>query len=194
MIEIEKIKQKFGENFETDEQTFVMGIHKDFANKIAKRFSRCKKVLDSCAGAGFMSIVLAQYVEEVIAVDIDSSHLEMAKHNALIAGVQDKIRFIHGDILNKKILDQIENIDGAFLDPDWSIEQNKRIHVTSLKSMIPQADLLFKEISLKTNNIALRLPKELNLSELADLPKHEVEEEIMENKLKFYSIYFGNLI
>lgn len=188
------IQEKFGGNFETNEQTFVMGIHKDFANKIAKRFSGCRKVLDSCAGAGFMSIVLAKYVQEVIAVDIDLSHLEMAKQNAKIAGVENKIKFIHGDILDKKVIDQIESIDGAFLDPDWSVGPDKRIHVTTLKSMVPHGDVLLEAIFNKTKNIALRLPKEFNMSELVNLPKHEIEQEMIGNKLKFYTVYFGDLI
>ena len=43
--------------------------------------------VDSCYGIKF----------SVIAVDIDAAKLELARNNAAVYGVQDRIQFIHGD-------------------------------------------------------------------------------------------------
>lgn len=54
--------------------------------------------------------------KKVVAVDIDINRLNMAKNNAKIYGVEDKITFIHGDILN--IIPRIE-YDSIHFDPPW---------------------------------------------------------------------------
>lgn len=189
-----EIIKKFGLPYKVNPQTFIMGTHHLLANKIAKRFAGYNCVLDACTGAGFMAIAIARYAKRVIAVDINKEHLEMARENGRIVGVQDKIEFIEGDILDDGLLNKIGQIDGAQLDPDWASGDDKEIHVTTLRQMQPDGNLLFNKIYHKTHNIAMRLPKEFNLTELDNLPRHELEEEMIDSKLKFYTVYFGNLI
>ncbi len=50
-------------------------------------------------GAGGNSIQFAFTCERVIAIDIDPVKIAMAKHNATLYGVQDRIEFILGDYL-----------------------------------------------------------------------------------------------
>lgn len=59
--------------------------------------------------------------------------------------------------------------------------------------MQPPADELFNEISKKTDNIILRLPKEINLSELQYLPSHKLERIYLDDDFKSYCAYFGEL-
>ena len=154
-----------------------------------------KFILDACCGAGFMSIALVKYVNQVIAVEINPKHLEQAENNVKVAGVSSKIEFIFGDILNKKILNKIPKIDGAFLDPDWAISDEPiTTHTSKFSKMQPPADKLFVEINKKTQNIALRLPREINLSELKTLPSYELEKIYLDDDFKFYCSYFGRLI
>lgn len=189
-----KIRQKFGNDFVVSEATYVMGIHHLIAEKIAERFKDHKRVLDACAGAGFMGIAFAKYVPEVVAVDINPEHLKMAKQNAKIAGVQQKIKFVLGDVSSDEVLDSIGEIDGVNLDMDWAIGKDKKVHVTRLSEMQPPADFLFGKISKKTPNISIRLPRELNLEELKKLPECELEEIYLDGDFKFYMAYFGNLL
>lgn len=111
------------------------------------------------------------------------------------SGVYKIINFILGDIQNKEILNKIPHIDGAFLDPDWAmVGEFKTTHTPKLSNMQPPADELFAEINRLTGNIALRLPREIDLSELKSLPPHELEKIYLDSDFKFYCAYFGKLI
>lgn len=52
----------------------------------------------------------------VIAIDIDAKKIEMARHNAEIYGVADRIEFIVGDFLQ---LSESLRADVVFLSPPW---------------------------------------------------------------------------
>ena len=190
----EQILEKYGkDSYQVDEDTFRMGIHQKLSDRIAKRFQKYHTVLDTCAGAGFMTIAIAKEVEKVIAVDIDETHLNQAKANAELDAVDSKITFIKGNVLEE--LNKLDNIDAAFLDPDWARPgDDKAIHVRELADMEPSGQILFDEVSKKTKNICLRLPKEFDLSKLKHLPTHECEAFYQSDKLKFYCVYFGDLI
>ena len=120
-MEKRRILEKFGKEYQVDNDTFIMGIHHLLGGHIAQRFKGYNLVLDACCGAGFMSIALAKYVNQVIAVDVNPKNLELAENNAKIARVSNQIKFIPGNILDKSNLNKIPEIDAAFLDPDWAM-------------------------------------------------------------------------
>lgn len=195
MVETHLIVEKFGALYKITDDTFKMGTHQVCAQHIAKRFKGSSVVLDSCVGAGFMTIVIAQYVQKVIAVDINSDHLELARQNAEIAGVQHKIDFIEGDIMTSSIWKRIGKIDAAFLDPDWRPVGNAvEDHTTKLAEMQPPADKLLKRVNSSTKNIALRLPKIIDQNELDNFLQNEIEQMNLDGSIKFYTVYFGNLM
>ena len=79
-------------------------------------------VLDACAGAGGNAIGFARAGCKVVAIEIDESRLAMARHNAKIYGVADRIEFICGDareVVAKRKADLI------FIDPPWGEKYNK---------------------------------------------------------------------
>jgi tRNA1(Val) A37 N6-methylase TrmN6 len=190
----DKILEKYGNaSYVVDQDTFHMGIHHLISDHIAKRFEKFDVVLDACAGAGFMAIVIAKHVTKVIAVDVDKNHLSQAKINAEIDLLNNKITFIEGDVLEK--LKEISKFDAAFLDPDWARPgEDKAIHVHELSDMVPSGQILFDEVFKTTNNICLRLPKEFDTLKLKSFPPHEVQSVYQDNKLKFFCVYFGGLI
>ena len=51
------IRDKFGDDYFTNERTFIMGIDRRFTAHFAERF-RNLRVLETCTGAGFSSISL----------------------------------------------------------------------------------------------------------------------------------------
>lgn len=187
------IIKKFGENYSANKDTYHMGIDKLLAEPIAKRFSGHNICLDACAGAGFMAIILAKYVNKIILVDTNPMHLEQARTNLSMSENVSKANFILGDII--WALDAISNIDSAFLDPDWAeVGDSKENHVSELSQMVPPADILLEKIQKKTRNICLRLPKEFDTTKLDGLPPHESESVYLDNKLKFKCVYFGDLV
>ncbi|KAK0526822.1 putative diacylglycerol O-acyltransferase tgs1 [Tilletia horrida] len=67
------------------------------AARIAER-CRCNTILDAFGGAGGNAIQFAKVCERVVAVEIDPIKVEMARHNARIYGVEDRITFVTGDV------------------------------------------------------------------------------------------------
>jgi hypothetical protein len=77
---------------------------------------KCDLIIDAFCGVGGNTIQFAKVCERVIAIDIDPKKIEMAKNNAAIYGVQDKIEFIIGNYF-----DLIHGLkaDVVFLSPPW---------------------------------------------------------------------------
>jgi len=103
------------------------------ANQIANR-CRCDTILDAFCGVGGNSIAFAQTCQRVIALDTSPTRLALARHNAQIYGVADRIEFILSDYLSfaKSYLSlpspskpqsenshQARKIDVVFLSPPW---------------------------------------------------------------------------
>lgn len=83
-------------------------------------------VVDGFCGAGGNAIAFARRssCRMVIAVDIDASRLQMAKENARVYGVFDKMRFVHGDFFEtdeELVLREMGVVDAVcFIDPPWA--------------------------------------------------------------------------
>ena len=60
---------------------------------------RCSVIVDAFAGVGGNAIQFAQTCDRVIAVELCAQRLELARHNAAVYGVADKIEFICQDFL-----------------------------------------------------------------------------------------------
>lgn len=95
------------------------------ANQIAER-CRCEVVLDAFCGVGGNAIAFAKTCERVIALDTSPTRLALARHNAQIYGVADRIEFVLSDYISfaktyialphAKIN---RSIDVVFLSPPW---------------------------------------------------------------------------
>lgn len=80
------------------------------------------RVIDACAGAGGNAIGFARAGCPVVAIEIDQSRLAMARHNAKIYGVADRIEFVCGDA--REIVPK-HKADLLFIDPPWGERYNK---------------------------------------------------------------------
>jgi len=80
------------------------------------------RVIDACAGAGGNAIGFARAGCSVTAIEINRDRLAMARHNARLYGVENRIEFILGDA--RRILPQRE-ADLLFIDPPWGERYNK---------------------------------------------------------------------
>lgn len=74
------------------------------------------RVVDACAGCGGNAIGFARAGCTVTAIERDRARLELARHNARVYGVEDRVTFVHGDAL--AILPSSTG-DLLFLDPPW---------------------------------------------------------------------------
>lgn len=84
--------------------------------------ARGLRVIDACAGAGGNAIGFARAGCAVTAIEIDPARLALAKHNARIYGVADRIEFVCGDA---RAIVPDRRADLLFLDPPWGERYNK---------------------------------------------------------------------
>ena len=66
--------------------------------------------MDAFAGVGGNAIQLAMTCNRVIAVELCAQRLQIAKHNAQVYGVADKIDFVQGDFLELAATFQVYQI------------------------------------------------------------------------------------
>jgi hypothetical protein len=119
------------------------------AYELGKR-AQNRRVIDSCAGAGGNAIGFARAGCEVIAIEIDQGRLAMARHNAKIYGVEERIRFIVGDA--RELIPELK-ADLLFVDPPWGEKYDKE-RVT-LHDLTPCEEILgraahVQEVWIKT--------------------------------------------
>jgi trimethylguanosine synthase len=121
----------------------------------------------------------------------------MARHNATIYGVQDKIEFIVGNFF-----DLVEGLqaDVVFLSPPWGGPDYMRNEIYDLEESlqpVPASKLLAESRKI-TNSIAMYLPRNSNSKQLAMLagPGNcvEIEQNFLDRKLIALTAYYGNLV
>ncbi|KAI0741312.1 S-adenosyl-L-methionine-dependent methyltransferase [Daedaleopsis nitida] len=104
-----------------DEEGWYSVTPEAIADQIAGR-CRCDVILDAFCGVGGNAIAFAKTCERVIALDISPLRLALARHNAALYGVQDRIEFILCDFFSfARTLNQRtrRKIDVVFLSPPW---------------------------------------------------------------------------
>ena len=192
-MDLKKIKKKFGNAYVADEYTFIMGIDLRFTTHLAKRF-KDRTVLETCTGAGFSTISLAREAEHVITVEIDRAHQEQAVRNVASAGLSEKVSFIHGNILDGQVLEELPPVNGAFIDPDWAVTGPDHVYRFSNSNTSPPADMVLKKIFTITEDVSLVLPPLIDPQEFKDLPPHECESLYLGESHELLCLHFGELI
>jgi trimethylguanosine synthase len=180
------------------------------ADRIAER-CRCDTILDAFCGVGGNAIAFAKTCERgtsippglpslvetspVIALDISPTRLALARHNAQIYGVADRIEFVLSDYISfaNAYLSvgsgtSPRKIDVVFLSPPWGgpsyisgdtrpsspvkpAAEQPPVHPTyTLASIQPVHGAELFHLSRRiTRNIAYYLPRNTQLEEISDL-------------------------
>jgi hypothetical protein len=191
-VDRREIRAKFGDAYIVNEQTFTMGIDHRFTKHMAERFDG-RRVLETCTGAGFTTIALARAALQVVTIEIDPVHQAQARHNVEKAGLQDRVTYVTGDVLDKRILDGCPPIDAAFLDPDWAVSGPGHVYRFRQSNTRPPADALLETVLGLTPNVAIVLPPLVDTRELDGLPAHERQKLYMGESHELYCLYFGSL-
>ena len=139
-----EIRSKFGDDYTATEVTFRLGIDIRLTRAMAERFAG-NRVLETCTGAGFTTIALADAAAHVITIEVDPVHQGQARANVLRAQLLDKVTFILGDAMSDQVLDLAASIDSAFLDPDWAVTGSEHIYRFRHSNMRPPADALLEK-------------------------------------------------
>ena len=164
------------------------------AQHIAHRMA-CDVVIDAFCGAGGNTIQLAMTCNHVVAIDIDPEKIELARNNARVYGVEERIEFIIGDFL---ALAPTMKADSVFLSPPWGGPKYLQQDVYPLSGISPPALDIFDAACQITENIAFFLPRNVDVDEVIRLAvpgaSVEVEQNFLNRRVKTVTAYYGNLI
>nr|XP_040026228.1 trimethylguanosine synthase isoform X1 [Gasterosteus aculeatus aculeatus]XP_040026229.1 trimethylguanosine synthase isoform X1 [Gasterosteus aculeatus aculeatus]XP_040026233.1 trimethylguanosine synthase isoform X1 [Gasterosteus aculeatus aculeatus] len=171
-------------------------IAEHIALRVEHSFPDCQLVIDAFCGVGGNAIQFALAGKRVLAVDIDPVRLDLARHNATVYNVADRIDFLQGDFL--QLAPRLHG-DVVFLSPPWGGPDYLTAKVFDIKTMMqPDGFEIFRLAKLISDNIVYFLPRNADMDQIASLAgpggKVEVEQNILNNKLKTVTAYFGSLI
>ncbi len=186
------IREKFGDNYMTDERTFIMGIDQRFTKHFAERFVGLN-TLETCTGAGFTTLSLARTAKHVFTVEIDEANQKKAISNIEKAGLSSNVTFIFGSILDPETLKGLPMFDAVFIDPDWAVTGPDHKYRFQRSNTQPPADEVLRNMLKITDNVAIVLPPFIKAEEFEDLPKHEREKLYLGKSHELYCLYFGKL-
>ncbi|KFK36164.1 hypothetical protein AALP_AA4G086400 [Arabis alpina] len=186
---------RFDEGIKMDEEGWFSVTPEPIAKHHA---TRCYEgiVIDCFTGVGGNAIQFASRSHYVIAIDLDPKKLELAKHNAAIYGVADKIDFVKGDFF-----DLAHNLKAGtvFLSPPWGGPDYVKASVYDMKTMLRprDGDSLFKAAMNIASTIIMFLPRNVDINQLAELALStsppwslEVEKNYLNGKLKAITAYY----
>ncbi len=197
-----RLFSRFDSGTKLDSESWYSVTPERIAEHIAQRFAKQSNyiIIDAFCGSGGNTIQFALIpgVVRVIAIDIDSSKVEMAKHNAQIYGVCDRIQFIIGDYIELAKSCRLR-ADAVFLSPPWGGPKYLKKDKYKLDMMSPNGRLVFDVTKTNiTSNIGFLLPRNIDKNELTEIAgignRVEVEQNLLNNKVKTVTAYFGHLI
>ena len=104
----------------------------------------------------------------MIAIDIDPNKIELARNNAKVYGVADRIEFIVGDFMS--LVPSLQ-ADVIFLSPPWGGPQYKNVDVYDIESIMQPigGTTLYKACLGVTGNIAYYVPRNINTDQVSSL-------------------------
>lgn len=108
-------------------------------------------------------MIISCYCVLVIAIDKDPKKVEIARHNAELYGVADRIQFIIGDYF---ALAPTLKADVVFLSPPWGGVDHMNLDQYKLSYIMPEyggTENLLNLTRKITSNVALHLPKNTNI-------------------------------
>ncbi|KAK4744807.1 hypothetical protein SAY87_011119 [Trapa incisa] len=125
-------------------------------------------VVDGFAGVGGNAIQFAKSGKKVIAIDIDETRLEYAKHNAAIYGVEDEINFMRGDFFR---LAPTLKADTVFLSPPWGGPSYSKVETYDVSTMLQPCDgfHLFEVASKIAPKVMMFLPRNVDLDQMEEI-------------------------
>ncbi|KAF4076849.1 hypothetical protein AMELA_G00219810 [Ameiurus melas] len=210
-----RLFSRFDEGIKLDHEGWFSVTPEKIAEHIARRVqgaSEALVIVDAFCGVGGNAIQFALTGNTVIAVDIDPVRLALARHNAAVYGVSERIDFIQADFL--QVAPRLR-ADVVFLSPPWGGPEYLSADVFNIETMMspdgyplpcvplkfldpPHTFEIFRLAKMISENVVYFLPRNADMEQIASLAgpggKVEVEQNFLNNKLKTITAYFGNLI
>ncbi|XP_041660026.1 trimethylguanosine synthase isoform X2 [Cheilinus undulatus] len=195
-----RLFSRFDEGIKLDREGWFSVTPERIAEHIALRvehsFPDSHLIIDAFCGVGGNAIQFALTGKRVLAIDIDPVRLDLARHNATVYNVAHLIDFVQGDFL--QLAPHLCG-DVVFLSPPWGGPDYLTAEVFDIRTMMePDGFKIFHLAKLISDNIVYFLPRNADIDQIASLAspggKVEVEQNLLNNKLKTVTAYFGSLI
>lgn len=194
-----RLFSRFDDGIKLDREGWFSVTPEKIAEHIAGRVSqsfKCDIIVDAFCGVGGNTIQFALTGKRVIAIDIDPVKIDLARNNAEVYGIADKVEFICGDFL---LLASHLKADVVFLSPPWGGPDYATAETFDIRTMMsPDGFKIFRLSQKITNNIVYFLPRNADIDQVASLAgpggQVEIEQNFLNNKLKTITAYFGDLI
>jgi len=194
---------EFSNGIQLDAESWYSVTPQSIAEHIAERV-RCSVIVDSCAGVGGNAIQFAQTCHGVIAIENNPARIAMAKHNASVYNVANRIEFILGNCLS--VLDAMRpgDADVVFLSPPWGgMDYNRAPDGFDVETQITlRSDSgnnvsgldLVRACQRITPNVVLYVPRSVNRVKLGAMgPVAELQLHVVKGKETTMCAYFGPL-
>jgi trimethylguanosine synthase len=150
---------RFDEGILIDAEGLYSVKPEDSALRTAQRF-RSQRILDAFGGVGGSAIGLARAGKSVVCVERDPERLRMARHNATLYGVADRIEFLEGDVTH--LWDRIA-VEGVNYDPPWGGPEYRQIENFPLEGFAPDGRLLVDQAQRRGWEMAITVPFNLDV-------------------------------
>uniref|UniRef100_A0A493STM2 Trimethylguanosine synthase n=1 Tax=Anas platyrhynchos platyrhynchos TaxID=8840 RepID=A0A493STM2_ANAPP len=161
-----RLFSRFDEGIKLDREGWFSVTPEKIAEHIAVRVAQafnCDTVVDAFCGVGGNAIQFALTSKRVIAIDIDPEKLSLARSNAEVYGVADKIEFMCGDFM---VLAADLKADVVFLSPPWGGPDYATAEIFDIQTMIcPDGFEIFRLSKKITNNIVYFLPRNADINQ-----------------------------
>lgn len=124
-----------------DEQSWYSVTPECVAYRIARRCATDGIVLDLFAGAGGNAIQFAFTCARVVAVEIDPVKIRLARWNARVYGVEDRIHFVQADAL--EVIDALVRAKQSGVAQDDDDDDEERVWDTLTRKDVLAIDAIF---------------------------------------------------
>jgi trimethylguanosine synthase len=158
---------RFDDGVRVDREGLFSLKPENAALDIARRLSGVT-VLDAYCGVGGVAIALARVGKRVIAVDSSIEKVEMARINAAVYGVEDRIRFEIGDAADYVTQ---PGVDAIYFDPPWGSSRYIEKNWFRFKDFRKEDWAIVRQGLSRPVNVGLTLPMNFDFRELGMLAR-----------------------
>ena len=141
------------------QQGFRFGVDAVLLSHFANIKSR-HRVIDLCTGTGIVPfLAYGKYApKEVIGLEIQEDMVEMANRSSVLNNTTDIVKFVHGDLKDKSLLDSLGKFDVLTVNPPYKlnnagiINPNDKLAIARHEVMCTLEDVIIASRRLLKDN------------------------------------------
>ncbi|AVP55409.1 hypothetical protein K144313037_00530 [Clostridium tetani] len=142
------IQKKLGFRFGVDAVLLA-----NFAN-----IKRNDNILDLCSGTGIVPFIISgkRKFNKILGIEIQEDMVDMAKRTAMYNELEEKVKFILGDLKDTKLLKNLGEFDVVTVNPPYKLKDSGIINKNSKDSIARHEILCDIDDVIKSANILLK--------------------------------------